>query len=384
MKATLTDDDAGARLPLHAQKAVVGRLLGLEVLAPQRAWLESQGYQDAADVLVSHLCWFTNQALVDPDSSEPLTSFLVRLVSELQAQAARLSSASKDAVVPQLDELATLVKSFCASPYDPLGRLVAAVTQTAADFYQAYGTSVPSVIWRGARSHFSFQGGQAGLSFAPDIYLQVRTEFTGQDQPASDVRLRVAPKCLDVGTAAALPRVLLHEFVAHVPQGPYHGPRVHPDVNDSFAEGWMDYIAHRIHRAVLELRGPYEALADHLVPTWTGLYETAAEHFFAARCPLRNNDRTTAARSEGAAAARQVHDLLRKLSETSADPDTALYRLSFDLNASSLDSVSRWRMVAEIRRCLVLASRSDVLVTPLRDWLAGRASLEDLSAHLLA
>ena len=117
--------------------------------------------------------------------------------------------------------------------------------------------------------------------------------------------------------------------------------------------------------------------------TWTSLYDSAAERFFVARCSLRDGDPTAAARFEGAAAARQVHDLFRRLPESAGKADELLYRLSLGLNASTFDSLSRRRFAAEVRRCLLRGSRSDILIAPLREWVAGRIKLGDLLARLL-
>jgi hypothetical protein len=378
-------DEQHAQLPLHVQKAVVGRLLGFDVLAPELSGLELRGYKDAGARLGEVLCWFTNEALDDPDSDELLDSFLGRLVGKLEAEATSFhNAAARKAVAPILEEFATRVKAFRDRPYDPFMGMIKAVAQTTADYYSTYGATVPSLVWERTLLFLSFLGGKAGLSFAPDVHLQVRTEFSREDPLSAQVFFKIVPRWLDITTIATLPRALLHEYIAHVPQGPYIGVRVHPDADDAFAEGWMDYVAHYVHRSVLERQALTEALSDHLALTWANLYDTAAERFFGARCALQDSDPGAAARIEGAAAARQLHDLLRKLPETKCGADEHLYRLSFGLNASMLDSVSRRRVAAEVRRCLLRASRLDVLVMPLREWVAGRLTLEDLSVRLLA
>ena len=88
------------------------------------------------------------------------------------------------------------------------------------------------------------------------------------------------------------------------------------------------------------------------------LHEEAAERFFSARCALADGDRTAAARREGAAAARQLHDLLRRLTATKDSADEYLYRLSLGLNVSQLGNVARARFAANVRLSLQRASRS--------------------------
>ena len=81
--------------------------------------------------------------------------------------------------------------------------------------------------------------------------------------------------------------------------------------------GWMDYIAQCIFEAVMKRRGPSLELGDSLAPTRIPLHEEAADRFFNARRALANGDRTAPARREGvAAAARKLHDLLRRLPAT--------------------------------------------------------------------
>lgn len=367
-------------LPLHAQKAVIGKLLGLQVIVPWQSSLE----HDTAERLDKCLCWRTNSALDDPDSRDALEAFLVDLASEVNAEVGRFPEAARLAVADIVREFTEVVASFCKSPYDPLERLVSTVAKTSSDFYQFYGVDVPPELWRRTLPIFSFLGGKVGLSFAPDIHLKIGTEFHGGDAPSAKVFLKIAPRWLDDLTIAALPRALLHEYIAHVPQGPYAGSRVNPDSTNAFAEGWMDYLAHRVHRAVLEQSGPFHALAEQLLPTWMSFYETAAERFFAARQALREEDPSAAARCEGAIAARLLHDLLRRLPETARDADAYLFRLSFGLNSSSLDDITRQRFVSLIRRRLCLGSEAYKLVIPLRKWASGVISLEELSETLLA
>jgi hypothetical protein len=365
-------------LPLHAQKTVVGKLLGLQVIVPWQSSLE----HDTAERLDKCLCWRANSALDDPDSRDALESFLMDLTAEISAEVGRLPEVARRAVADIVREFTEVVANFCQSPYDPLERLVNAVAQTSSDFYQTYGITVPPELWRRTLPIFSFLGGKVGLSFAPDIHVKACTEFRGGDTPSAEVFLKIVPRWLDSLTVAALPRVILHEYIAHVPQGPYAGNRINPDPTNAFAEGWMDYLAHRVHRAVLERRGPFHALAEQLLPTWTAFYEAAAESFFAARRVLRDGDPSSAARCEGAIAGSLLHDLLRRLPETEHDADAYLFRLSFGLNSSSLDDITRQRFVSLIRRRLCLGSELHSLVVPLRKWASGVISVEQLSAAL--
>jgi hypothetical protein len=373
----------GPGFPSHVHNAVIGRFLGLEVLGPYISWIEQQGYRDAAARLRSRLYWLTNETLDDPDTTGSLDDFLARLVDGLKAESATFKAGPAAAVKIVLDELESLVVLYTSAPYDPLARLADAAAITAADYYRAFRELVPEDVWRSTHPVFSFVGGKIGLSFWRDIHVQLWTEFGRDSRPTAQVFVKISPRWLDSETIAVLPRALLHEYVAHVPQGPHAGQRAHPDAGDLFAEGWMDYIADCIHKAVLERRGPSVALSEVLPSRWTVLYEEAAARFFVTRCALDGGDWTSAARREGWAAARQMHDLLRRLPETAAESDELLFRLSFELNVSKLDNVSRSRFVAKVRLCLQRASLADVVVLPLRDWAAGYAQSSELFERII-
>jgi hypothetical protein len=332
----------------------------------------------------------TDEALADVDSEESLAAFLERLVSELQAEASRLPQESDPVVDRVVREFAKLVAEFCEDPCDLLEQLAAAVARTAADFYRSSEVAVPIAVWDQTVPVIKFLGGRIGLSFDPDLHFELSTMFDQDDPSSSKVVFKVAPEWLDLDTIAAMPRALLHEYISHVPQGPYLAPRSSPYPDDGFAEGWMDYVAHRVHRSVLDRQGgPSEALTDHLALTWMWLYERTAERFYSARCDSRDGDWEAASRYEGAEAAHQLHDLLRhlqatKLLGTKDNADELLYQLSFGINSSKISNVSRRRFAAEVRLCLSQASHgSDVLVPALREWVAGQIDLGDLVARLL-
>ena len=327
-------------------------------------------------MLRQRLCWFTNGALDRPDSVQDLADFLDNLVEHLRAEVAGLNGQVRPIAEEVVSELHDLVDSYNAAPYDPLGRLADAVATTAAEYHRNFETYVPDNLWQSTIPRFSFFRSRASLSFAGTINVQLWTEFSSKDHPNPEVLMNISPRWLDQNTIAALPRSLLHEYIAHVPQGPHTERRIHPDPSDPFAEGWMDYIAHCVFKDVLARRGPRVALGDALIPKWALLYDAAADNFFHARCSLGDGDRTAAARRVGAAAASDLHDLLRRLPDTSAKADDFLYRLSFGLNASALDNLARTTFAAKVRHCLQHGSRVHALVVPLRDWVSGRTTPE--------
>jgi hypothetical protein len=150
-----------------------------------------------------------------------------------------------------------------------------------------------------------------------------------------------------------------------------------------FAEGWMDYIAHRIFKDVLERTGPSPGLGDSLVPDWIPIHEKAAERFFGARCSIADGDRVAAMRCEGAIAARQLHDLLRRLAATSDRANEYLYRLSFALNVSRFSNAARVRFATNVRKSLTRASQVDALTVPLLKWIDGNCSSDEFFEQVI-
>ena len=242
--------------------------------------LDSHDAHWAGDLLALSLCRLTDAALDDVDSEEPLELFLEGLVRDMRDTAALVMSDDREVIAAILSDLAELVGNFRASPYDAFRELADAAARTAADFYQFYGAGVPAELWDQTTPVFSFLRGRTeGLSFDPSVYLQVSTEFATEDWRSARVILKLVPRWFDANTIATLPRALLHEYISHVPQGPYAAPRTHPDAADGFAEGWMDYVAHCVHQSTLDREGLADTLAKHLLLTWVSLHRQAAERY---------------------------------------------------------------------------------------------------------
>ncbi len=70
-------------IPPHAQKAIIGRFLGFQALAPNLATIQLNGHRDIAERLSRSLCWITNETLDDPDSVQTLGEFLGSLLGRL-------------------------------------------------------------------------------------------------------------------------------------------------------------------------------------------------------------------------------------------------------------------------------------------------------------
>jgi hypothetical protein len=369
-------------IPPHAQNAIVGRFLGFRALAPSLPAIELHSNRDTADRLALRLCWLTNEVLEDPDSTQTPGEFLRNLVRRLNDEVLGLSDACRSAAQPVIEELRALVAEYEAAPYDPLRKLTDAAARTAADYYAEFA-AVPDELWKSTLPRFSWVNGIIRLSFISTIHVQLWTEFGHYHYPTAQVMVKIPPRWLDQETIAALPRSLLHEYVAHVPQGPHSGRRLNPDASDMFAEGWMDYVAHLIFEEAIQRQEPSLQLGVSPDPAWIVLHELAADRFFNARRSLSESDRTAAARYLGVATARQLHLLLGRLPATKGSPREYLYRLSLGLNVSQLDNVARARFAANVQLSMRLGSRSDALITPLCEWAAGNISSEELFERVI-
>lgn len=381
---------------VHYEKAVVGRLLGFQALAPRLPEFEAFDCHWVGQEIACSLCRLTDRALQEPDSDEVLDAFLERLVTELRSEvdrildprAGRFSSEATESVSAMLRDVRELVSRFCASRRNLLNELFSAVSHTSANFYYAHNADVPAQLWDQVAPEFHFNRARTSLVFAPDIYLKARTSFSRENPLAAQLDLTLAPRWLDIQTIAAMPRVLLHEFICHVPQGPYVAPRSHPDADNDFAEGWMDYVAHEIYWAVLHRRGPSQELATYLTPAWRMLYESAAEAFFAQRNAVRDYDHEAAARRMGVDAASAMHGMLEDLiaegrQAVTVTADELLYRLSFGMNASTLNDIDRRTFVARVRGASTDESQTVAMKSTLRDWASDVITLDQLIARVL-
>jgi hypothetical protein len=88
-------------------------------------------------------------------------------------------------------------------------------------------------------------------------------------------------------------------------------------------------------------------------------------------------------RYEGVMAARQLHDLLRRLTATRERADEYLYRLSFALNVSRFSNDARVRFVTNTRKFLTRASQVDALTVPLLEWVKNNNSSDDFFEQVI-
>ena len=170
------------------------------------------------------------------------------------------------------------------------------------------------------------------------------------------VKLTFVPSLLGPPSWATVPYLLCHELVCHANQ-------VAPmDSADPFAEGWMDYVAWRLHNQWVDQLFPWapalaraaaRRLSEGVLQRWRGLEEP---HLTA-----------RAARCQGRAAAEFVEEKLRPFND--GRPVSPLIRLSLQLNRVSPTQPGRAEFVAKVLACMSDPRLQAHLLVKLRRWL---------------
>lgn len=118
---------------------------------------------------------------------------------------------------------------------DPFEAAFEAVRCASECFYQSCGFNVTDV-----RIRFDLgivQGETVHQRVPPQVEAQTFGEQTG-----ALVKVRFATGCFSKSEIRALPAMLFHELVVHA-----HASKDEVESDGSWAEGWMDCIAHRVH-----------------------------------------------------------------------------------------------------------------------------------------
>jgi hypothetical protein len=173
------------------------------------------------------------------------------------------------------------------------------------------------------------------------------------------VKLTFVPSFLGPPSWASVPYLLCHELICHVNQA---APM---DSVDSFAEGWMDFVAWRLHDLWADTIFPWapelarEAagrLSDVVLQRWRGLPEPHLT--------------TRAMRANGRRAAKFVESKLRPFDDGN-QPIPPLARLSLLLNRVSPTVTGRMAFVSRINNAQRDWGLEARLLADLRRWLDG-------------
>ncbi len=367
-----------ASLPVHVQKAVLGRMLVYKALDLHRADIEAADYGTFWKQLRDRLHASTDLQLQFRDDSRPVSDYLRALAQELRSALSFPNSASEQVCAPLLDDIDKLMDEASTCTEDLLVEAFRQAVAQASAEYRDCELALSDGIVDNVSITFDHQ------SRIPDNLLPVNLRaVTFLDAtstlPSARVEIVLAPGDLDELTAFALPYVLLHECLCHVFQGPWTSLREQADANSRFAEGWMDVVAFRLHAELSLKDGSFVSL---MTPLRLAAQLDAAEQVHAARRAPQRSDRAWAHRAIGYDAAILMADRLTRLAGTQ-DAQTAFMHLSLSLNASSVANNDRDRFVTFIHEDLdKRMSEPQIVLDLLRDYLRDHDAMRLVSRVL--
>jgi hypothetical protein len=174
-----------------------------------------------------------------------------------------------------------------------------------------------------------------------DRWLGGEVRHRGGDPRETDVRVLFQPKHFDGSSRDALPYVLFHECVCHVPQGLCANSqgRVSPRDADMFAEGWMDFAARQVLEDCLHRT---TGVASHFASMGLALsdqHKREGELFADARENHSDSESVASvvvagARRYGGKAAAKLLQILQDITEDRPEALRRFFRLTFALNLS--------------------------------------------------
>uniref|UniRef100_UPI003F496797 hypothetical protein n=1 Tax=Actinoplanes sp. CA-084688 TaxID=3239901 RepID=UPI003F496797 len=365
-------------LPLHVQKAVVGRALVYQVLDLHQVPLEDAGYGLLWTAVRDRLQTSTAvQLAFDPPGS--LGSYLNQLGADLRGALSFFCRDAERACAALLDDIARVLAEAGRAHDELLGTVFTDALEAAADVYYRHGLHdsqdmVKLVSTSFGHLHGSVQS-ELPIQLAATTYLQDLPEG-----PSANVDVVINPDLLDELTVFSLPYVMLHECICHVLQGPWQAERVQADAASRFAEGWMDVVAYVVHQAMDNPRRAETAGPGLLDTLRTAARQEAAEKVHRARY-AQTRDRAWAQRAMGARAAWSIVALMGRVPEGGSDP-SAFVELSVKLNTSSFTNEQRDLFVTGVHKATLQGQADPCLEQQVRTYLKAH-DLEYLVHNIL-
>jgi hypothetical protein len=355
------------RLPLHVQKAVLGRALVYKALDLHRAEIEAADYGVLWGELRGRLCTLTERQLRFDQPEQSLCNYLKQLAQDLRGGLAFPDHESAQTITPLLDFIDQMMEEVAQVQHDLLEEAFREALHVAAAEYVRHGLQVPDDLVKRASIAFDHQENM-GWQALPIQLTAVTLLHSTEPHLSAIVQVLLSPRFLDEQTVFALPYVLLHECLCHVLQGPWAVGRMQADANSRFAEGWMDVVAYRLH-AGLDAAFGNSSIADLMSPLRWAAQMEAADAVYTARHAPQEADRAWSHRALGTDAANFMLRLLGRLPDSRQDPGTPFMHLSVTLNASPLDNTERDRFVGFVHSCRNSELRCANFVPPVREYL---------------
>jgi hypothetical protein len=358
-------------LPLHVQKAVLGRLLVYKALDLHHAELDAAGHGLLWSAIRNRLEGSTARQLRYARDDQSVWSYLEGLAAELQAAPLPFpSDDAKRACTALLDQIDGLVRQACEMKRDLLLDAFWLAKELACGAYRQHDQRVPAEL--SERISISLDHQASPFRHGLPIHLTASTELRDESLPQSAVvNVVVIPEALDERTAFALPYVLLHECLCHALQGPWNHQRVQADANSRFAEGWMDVAAFRLHQSMDPVVHRMPTVDLMAAPRLTAQLEAASDVHKARHSPS-SIDRAWSHRVIGRDAAERMFDLISRLPESKGDAAKPFMHLSLALNVSTIDNDERDHFVSMVHRLTLRPSLEHRLVPLVRDYLGDR------------
>lgn len=333
-------------LPLEIEKVFNGRLLVTKALEDWSGRLHAESCGHVFDALWAALTLRTDDELGSPREGESLTSFLEGLARSVCASTAGVAEANS--VVGVKGAIERNVESFVKSPSDSARSLFQVVYEASLCFYGACGIELPPATAGTVAFDLAFNARKPAHSFDVPIHLggNARTTATGVT-----VRLVVVASKIDWRSWLAAPYTLFHEIVVHACDSrPGGGDVEEVPERESFSEGWMDYVAAAVHRAVMDGQAPVAEFRKQF-PDSKG-HGRMGNELHEARFVKGLDGRAFGSRLVGRETAERVCALLEDLEETRGDPQLAFWRMSAALNTCAVPASERDEVVGILHKAL--------------------------------
>ena len=351
-------------LLLCQRKALYGRLLFFQEVEPNRRTIETSGSpsaKQALNALQQFVVGETNFQLRNRVDNQQLDDFLSDLAGKIaghpnvsdagnlitdplktfQSKANQFSCGDCNTIRvcdgKEEDHETVAEWGLCVRPFRDLFEFAVDVTRT---YYKHYATQFDLSAAPAIRFATRYCGTEKPHGVPFDAFVGGTTRFLGPSQEISEVRLDFSVDNFDWYTYLACLYVFLHECICHAYPGILPSPHGRKPVShhDSFADGWMDWVAARVMEEVLEGRGLAPSIALKISHRSDRL--KIGNGFHNARGDWRHSRRSDDAVwvGWGHIAADKTLKLLEKIlkSQKASNPQeeswAAFLRLSFDLN----------------------------------------------------
>ena len=336
-------------LPVHAERAVVGWLVGYGAI---RLYRPNASVSRQAHEAFDHVeQWLGNTCALElsrPDDPMALDAFLGTLVDdlarEIETKADRLGPAEQELLGSVADEAQRRADAYTTEHTGDLDHVIAWAMACVRSWYVR--------VADGADARFDGVATLVACSLDAlppgtiDPWGVAGSTTFPAAGPATSVSLLFGrPMTAEAWFASTY--VLMHELVSHAAQGPWDERCTSPAEDDPFAEGWMDLVAIAVHRASLDGLGP----ADIPVPEAASDFIHTSEALHAAR---RDQPELSAARRR---VGMDTADALRRYMLTPERRPDNFLALSLALNASALSHAERQVVEQATRRALVVPDR---------------------------